>query len=1008
MSERDVDNSSFLNDLKSDGVGDSSIFVIEPYGDSENEVALVGLNDGFYRRTASLEIPEFVDEKRVVAIKKDALKECYSSLRWLTIPQSVKVIETGAFAVMRNLCSVDVADNNPEYSSENGVLFNREKKTLLYYPPKRGGESYDVPNGTETISDHAFTSSDVVKVTIPPSVKKVEKSAFSFCSNLEEVNIPEGVGVLPNRVFAECERLRKIEIPASVRVVSESAFMGCKSLGAVEIPEGVTRIASKAFSDCLSLKSVYIPKSVTEIEPYAFLNCDGLESIEVDEDNPNFASENGVLFDKEKRTLISYPQGKKDKKYAVPASVQKIDGFAFMGCLLEKVVVPDGVTELGRSAFESSPNLRVVDLPATIKEILFATFQGCSSLKDVSIPEGVVILDKFAFYDCSALQRVRIPASVKKIDESTFKSCPSLETIKIAVGNSRYEFRNASIIDKITNDGVLKLNPWDNSEENVPCDEITQGLSEPACYYKLELYYGKRGIQSGGQNVDKNYFTKGKDFVDPAETLATAPSTWQANAPFDYVDLAETLAIAQEKLAVYSENYSETSDPLGIAALYWNVRRKYPEIAVFPEDGRNDQFTSFNQLSRVKVIVIPASVHSINFADFIQCKSLCRICVVKNNERYALENGVLFDKEKKTLLFCLPCEEYVVPEGVETIGVNAFVSCRSLKRIFIPASVKSIEKDAFLHCSSLEEIKVAPGNQNYCVMNDALVYLDRTNGKKKLIRYPRGNTNQDYVVPSEVETIEFGAFYSNVYLKEVTIPEGVVTIEQDAFRYCANLENVKISKTVETIGECAFSNCHNLKKFDVSPENQYHASRDDVLFWKKPSFILRQYSRGIRRPRYEIPNGVVKIYHYAFNNRKGLVSVVIPGSVETIGDWAFFGCPDLLNVEIQDGVQMIMSYAFNRCTRLTSVDIPGSVKKLGEAAFQNCSSLEMVTLADGVEEIGLFAFNLCPNLRDVYIPASVKKIGERAFAYAPVKVHAPVGSYAIDWAIEREIAYAYD
>ncbi len=993
MSERDVDNFLPSNDLNCDGVGDSSIFVIEPYGDSENEVALVGLNDGFYRRTASLEIPEFVDEKRVVAIKKDALKECYSSLRWLTIPQSAKFIEKGAFAVMRNLCSIDVADNNPEYSSENGVLFNREKKTLLYYPPKRGGESYDVPNGTETISDHAFTSSDVVKVTIPPSVKKVEKSAFSFCSNLEEVNIPEGVGVLPNRVFAECAGLRKIEIPASVRVMSEAAFMGCKSLRTVKIPEGVRRIALKAFADCLALESVYIPKSVTEIEPYAFLNCDGLESIEVDKDNPNFASENGVLFDKEKRTLISYPQGKKDKKYAVPDSVQKIDGFAFMYCLLEEVVVPDSVTELGRSAFESSPNLRVVVLPATIKEILFATFQGCSSLKDVSIPEGVVILDKFAFYDCNALQRVRIPASVKKIDESTFKSCPSLETIEIAVGNSRYEFRSARIIDKITNDVVLKLNPWDNSEEKEPCVENTQGHSDQNdCYLKLDLFYGKRGYLSIGKCVDKGDPVSDKEFVELTEALATA---------------GEII-------------YHDTLEPLRITPLYLEMKPKYPEIVVFPnrfepnefEKGRNDQLTPFDgvQLSLVKGIVISETVDSIDFVDFIQCNSLLHIRVDKNNERYASEAGVLFDKEKKTLLFCPPCEEYVVPKGVETIGVNAFVSCRSLKRVFIPASVKSIEKDAFLHCSSLEEITVAPGNQNYCVMNDALVYLDKTTGEtvRRLIRYPRGNTSQEYVVPSDVETIEFGAFYSNVYLKKVTIPEGVVTIEQDAFRYCKNLENVKFSKTVETIEECAFSNCDSLKNIDVSPDNQYHASFDGVLFWKKPSFKLRQYSRGIRRPRYEIPNGVVEIYHYAFNNRKGLVSVVIPGSVETIGDWAFFGCPDLLNVEIQDGVQMIMSYAFNRCTRLTSVDIPGSVKKLGEAAFQNCSSLEMVTLADGVEEIGLFAFNLCPNLRDVYIPASVKKIGERAFAYAPVKVHAPVGSYAIDWAIEREIAYAYD
>ena len=144
--------------------------------------------------------------------------------------------------------------------------------------------------------------------------------------------------------------IKSVIINDGVTSIGVCAFDGCSSLTSVTIPNSVTRIEDYAFSDCSKLTSITIPNSVTRIG-YSFYGCKSLTSINVDSNNPNYSSVDGVLFNKEKTTLVAYPGGKQGA-YTIPNSVTSIGYTAFHGCSsLTSVTIPNSVTSIGESAF---------------------------------------------------------------------------------------------------------------------------------------------------------------------------------------------------------------------------------------------------------------------------------------------------------------------------------------------------------------------------------------------------------------------------------------------------------------------------------------------------------------------------------------------------------------------------------------------------------------------------------------------------------------------------------
>ncbi|MBQ7252777.1 MAG: leucine-rich repeat protein [Kiritimatiellae bacterium] len=340
-------------------------------------------------------------------------------------------------------------------------------------------------------------------------------------------------------------------------------------------------------------------------------------------------------------------------------------------------------------------------------------------------------------------------------------------------------------------------------------------------------------------------------------------------------------------------------------------------------------------------LTIPASVTKIDeyygFPDGLE-----NISVDSGNAKYASEGGVLLSKNKRTLLLCPPGKKgaYAIPSGVANIGDNAFDNCSGLTGVTIPGSVTSIGNYAFSQCSGLTDVAIPASVKS--IGSGAFTYCT-------------GLTNVN--IPSSVTNIGAGAFSRCSELETVTIAAGVKSIGSGAFTYCTGLTNVNIPSSVTNIGAGAFSRCSGLTDIAVAPGNATFASVDGVLFSKNKQKLL--CFPGGKKGTYAIPDGVTAIGDEAFSACSGLKTVAIPGSVKTIGNYAFDGS-GLTNASIGKGVAII-----------------------GFAAFRGCG-LKALTLPDGVTDIGGEAFDGMES-GSVEIPDSVMHLGEEAFPFADSK-----------------------
>ena len=426
----------------------------ETFGDYEYSV----LNDGTVEITGysgsaeKVDIPEKIDGKSVTSIGDRAFYDC-SSLASIMLPDGVTSIGDWAFYDCSSLTSITL------------------------------------PDGVTSIGDGAFYGcTSLASITIPDSVTEIGDffgSVFEGCTSLASIKIPDSVTSILISTFQNCTSLKSITIPESVTFIGGSTFDGCTSLTSLVIPNSVTSIDDYAFSGCTSLTSITIPDNVTSIGDYVFLGCTSLTAINVATDNKNYVSVNGVLYNKERTTIICYPAGKKDKNYNILDGVTSIDWEAFSGCTnLTSITIPNSVTEIGYDAFSGCANLTSITIPDSVTSIDNYAFLGCTSLTAINVAtgnknyvsvngvlynkdktelicypaekkgnnykilDGVKWIYSYAFDGCASLTSVTIPNSVMIINDWAFGGCTNLTAINVAAENSRYTSVNGVLYNK--------------------------------------------------------------------------------------------------------------------------------------------------------------------------------------------------------------------------------------------------------------------------------------------------------------------------------------------------------------------------------------------------------------------------------------------------------------------------------------------------------------------------------------------------------------------------------
>lgn len=880
------------------GVNDISFSVtdLNKSAETSGDYSYTVLEDGTVEITdylgsdSEVIIPTEIDGKLVTSIN-NSIFYTHFSLEKVTIPASVTYIGDHALRNSTTLKNIEVDENNEIYSSVNGALLNKAQTELITYPK----------------------ANDAAEYTVPDSVTIIDQYAFYLCSNLQQINIPEGVTEIGTHAFESCTGLTSIALPEGITNIVDYTFISCNGLKEVSIPKSVTTIGNNAFGNCINITDVNYAGTEAEWKNIAigegnfYLSAAVLHASDSEEkEKSQFVYEvlsDGMLKIKQyvgdgghvviptvvdgKRVTTIGAQAFFDcdtvTSVEIPKTITKIEWDAFYDCEnLENVTMTDKVKTIEGGAFQNCISLTDITLPSKLTAIYGFVFAGCESLKEITIPSSVTSIDECAFMDCTGLERVNLPEGLLVVGDNAFFRCESLTDINLpksltSIGN--FAFERCSSLTSIA------------IPENV--DTIGNGA-----------FYGCNNLVDF--SVDEN------------------------NSYFSYED---GVFFNKEKTTLISVMVPKKGD------------------YVIPDTVKTINIMAFDACDELISVTIPASVIDVPMLLFRNCINLEKIFVDENNANYASVEGILYDKEKKTIID-IPIKytgEHTIPASATNIeNIYLFGRCNGLTKINvdpnnpnyssldgvlynkeqtilllcpngfqgecnIPDTLKEIHSTSFYDCPNLTGFNVDPENP-YITSIDGVIF---TKDKTTILCCPQGREGE-YVIPNYVTTLGVGAFYSCKKLTNIEIPEGVLEIPSLAFCGCKSIVSMVVPEGVVFIDDFAFSNCESMTYLDV-------------------------------------PKTVTEISPYAFS---GYMPGENKGYIQNFeGDFVIFGDGILYtykgnggDVVIPDGVKYILEDAFLFYENITSLTIPNSVIKIGNYNFYDCTELKDIYYTGTEEE----------------------------------------------------------
>lgn len=324
-----------------------------------------------------------------------------SNLMTIDVPASVTTIGEGAFSYCPMLTGISVHANNTNFSSVEGVLYNANKSVLICYPNSKSN-TFIIPQTVISIGNFAFAGCDkLTAVLLPVNIKTIGNSSFEVCSNLSTINLPNSLISIGEYAFSKCTSLITMNWPSSVPIIKKGMFWLSTNLLTFDLPS-----------------------TVTKIESFAFSNTKSLNAITVNPNNLFYSSLDGVLFNKNKTILITFPLSKSDT-YIVPQSVDSIGGDGFRYCKnLSSITLTSSIRSIANVAFDSCVNLKMITIERNVPPTAFInTFRGVNKLTCViKVPTSFVSAYQAAPY-WSEFQQITdvINTAIPKVNNSNLK-----------------------------------------------------------------------------------------------------------------------------------------------------------------------------------------------------------------------------------------------------------------------------------------------------------------------------------------------------------------------------------------------------------------------------------------------------------------------------------------------------------------------------------------------------------------------------------------------------------
>ena len=351
-----------------------------------------------------LTFPDSVDGKVVSGIEATALNgsENITNCSKVVLPKGLQTLDIRVLRDMYYFANIEIDESNEAFTTENGVLFNKDKTTLVRVAPcasaKDDDGNYEIPDTVTTIGDDAFYNSNgVLHLTIPASVKTIGENAFyRYLGNSSAYftfKVAEDSAYLTTDENGHLFSKDKTVLYRYSYPVDEEAMM---NLPTYEISDTVKVIASSAFQGSTGsgwfdgLLSVTIPDSVTTIGASAFEGC-------------TFLGDSMFLEEGQSSTLV------------IPDSVTSIGENAFRECPIQEFVLPKNITEISDGTFANCTCLDSIEIPAGVKKIGATAFAGCSALLKVVLPDTLETIGRQAFFGCTVLGTITVPESVTEI-----------------------------------------------------------------------------------------------------------------------------------------------------------------------------------------------------------------------------------------------------------------------------------------------------------------------------------------------------------------------------------------------------------------------------------------------------------------------------------------------------------------------------------------------------------------------------------------------------------------